>query len=541
MAKVRPLPSPGKARPLQIVNLRDFRGGLASRNGDSLDVRTNELRYCQNIIIQNTGGISSRGGFVKTTTITNGVANFDNQTAWIGETPDGKLAVAYYSSATSASYYAALTSSGSYSQTTYAGSTRYRGVGANARVAFMRGSTTASSISTFIVGDSGGDAVYKDGTAMSKTNPTFQDSFASPSGSYFPVCQWICTHLNYMFAGATYVAAGTVESATRVRWSHPGDPGSWRTNDWIDMPDGTTILGMCSIGDQLVVFTDGAVFAIRGYSAETFSLQKIAERGLDTLSSWNNYCRTNDGKCFWLNADGVYLYDGQQVSRISDPVNELFDSTARKNIMAPMVFVHAPRPMLVIPMQKANGASASPSSSQYMWVWHADTNSWVRWNVPANWTSTGRAFYTEWGGDTNSSSRLFCADGTALLRYDPTAAADNVTGSSAANINANFTTAWVDADQPAIKKSWKRPELVYRGTVAGDFTITSYNDYKASTAVKTITSSNAGNATDYEVDKLTALGPARAVSIKVQAPTATNTYWALEDIALKYRPKSLRN
>ena len=61
------------------------------------------------------------------------------------------------------------------------------------------------------------------------------------------------------------------------------------------------------------------------------------------------------------------------------------------------------------------------------------------------------------------------------------------------------------------------------------------------TADKTLTASNAGSGANFEVDKLAALGPSRAVSVKVAGPTATNVTWDIEDLILKFRPKPLRN
>lgn len=500
-----PLPNPGKSKSLRSVHLRDFRGGVASRNGDSLDIADNELREAINVVLQETGGISSRGAFEYSSTINAGISNVAAK-ANLGDV-----------------YFAADAYFGSLSGGTTNTAGRYLRTGSNCGNDWISFMPSSSALNHFTVDVNNSDVptVYRNfTTAMTGTGPTFQDSFSSPSGSYFPKCLSVCVHQGYMFAGYTYVAAGTLESPRRVRFSHPGDPGSWRTNDYLEF-DGY-VNGLASIGEQLVVFCDTAVYVVRGYSAETFAITKIANNGIPNRRSW---AVTNDNRVFWMNQLGVFTYDGSTVQIISDKIKNLTSIVAP---LGPICFTRAPRPMLIIPFTATN-----------VWVFFADIGAWVKWSFGSIAGSVSMTFVGNVNGYTEDD-QLYLFNQGYVSKYDPRGTQDNVWNNGNVNVATSFTTRWVDADSPEVKKTWKRPEVLYRSNASASLTITSYVDY-VDTTDKTLTLSNAGSGSNYEIDKLQSLGPARSVSLKVAGPTGSNVYWSIEDIILKYRPKPLRN
>lgn len=527
MARVRPLPNPGRSPALKLLNLRDFSGGLVSRDYNEVDATPNMLREATNIVLQEGGSVGRRGGFTKQSTLT------PTGSKWVGHIdPAGALVWVAYSGTTSYMGYSngfSYTTLASFQQT-YAADARHSAVytaGPNAMASYKQ---STGGYHTYIAcgGSTGGNKqtyqAYNTGnTAMNGTSATWQDSYASPATNYFPKCAFVETHLEYMFCAIPYTDAGVLESNVRIRWSHPGSPTSWRSIDYIDLPNCNQITGMISIGDQLVILGTGAVYALNGYSADTFSIRQIHGTG-----PANPYWMTQsaDGMaCYWGDAQGVWRYDGRTKQMISKKIAPLL--TTDYGTRSPFVhFLHYGRPFLAVPVLEG--------SSNYFYVLAEDVGGWVKWS----WTPNAASYLFAWPQATLAT--LFCCDDGKVQSYDINATGDTV-NASLTNIAAAFKTGWIDADQPAVKKSWKRPELMYRASGACSFTLTSYNDYSDAAAVRTITASQAGSGANYEVDRLQSLGPARAVSIRVAAPTAQNVTWSIEDLVLKFRPKPVRN
>jgi len=78
----------------------------------------------------------------------------------------------------------------------------------------------------------------------------------------------------FVFVADTLEPSNNLYDHQRIRWSHPGRGTSWRSADFIDIPDGT-ITAIVPYRDYLAVFTDDAVYGLFGDSTETFSLQPV--------------------------------------------------------------------------------------------------------------------------------------------------------------------------------------------------------------------------------------------------------------------------
>lgn len=124
------------------------------------------------------------------------------------------------------------------------------------------------------------------------------------------------------------------------------------------------------------------------------------------------------------------------------------------------------------------------------------------------------------------------------------------TGRTPRHIDAWYRTFWVDQNQPAQRKRWKRMEAVMRGGNVSLLPVEVFTNYNATAWKKTFvlqtsvpTPSDSWNANpggEYDViDRGSALGLARSVSLRVHGP-ATNEAWAVDALVLKYKPKRIR-
>ncbi len=528
--RIRQLPNPGKAPALRQLNLRDFTSGLlVPATGDKADIRPNAVRQALNVDFDVSGGISRRPAMTSYASKSSHQMSSGNYGGIKYAAGWGYMLSAHntdiiYKTPTATSWTTATT------DTVY-GSQLERG--AQFGSYFYIPHRVVSQVVSAPIRLSSAIA----STVMSMTNPTFQDSFASPSGTYIPNAYQYVAHGGYLWAIRTYDAAGAAEAPLRIRWSHPADGGSWRTNDYIDITDGSLSATAVSFGSHLLIATTKGLWAIYGSSPENFSLIQlvrnksltlIAEGGGKAVFAERKHDETVDGVA------RIMLYDGQSLTDISHQIRGL----EYPKITPLAGAIGGLREQFIwMPVSYTTGGVTSYFVLKYSF----ETGSWTQYQYG---DGSVRPFFI--ATENSTVYKIHCAmdnTGTTTSWWhhaeDFDAVADTLRNTTT-NIAGSFTLPWIDEGQPAVKKTWKRPEILYRASGSSTFTVTSYVDY-VDTADKTMTTSNAGSGSDYEVDKLTSLGPARAVSLKVAGPTSQNVTWSIDNITLKYRPKPLRN
>jgi hypothetical protein len=523
--KIRALPNPGKGAPLRSIDLRDFRGGISiPPSGDSLDILGNTVRDALNVDFDRGGGVVRRPAAIYTGLATGANLNYIGWSASLGK---------LYTFSPFPSHTLSHASPGGSWTGVATGVSRHPGnfngvADAQAAAEFNDAvwfTTTSTSYVPFKW--SGGSTL----TSLSATNPTFQDSFSSPSGFYMPYAKSLCQHRGYMFAGATYTAAGAQEgSGTRIRWSHPNDPGSWRTNDYIDVP-GRLACGLVSFDDHLLITTSSGAWRLSGYSAETFVLsQLIPNKSMFLIANGEGVAVYSSGSA---GSAELWLYDGQKFTDISVDIRGLTASlypSASFSLRGAVGGLRDPYVWLPFSNGANKGYLAKYNLVSGAWSFHRyGTADFISVATPGQTQRIHGVTVSNVGSNLLSLHHM----------EDFSAVADNW-DTNTLNINSYFTTPWIHGGQPIQKKSWKRPELIYRASGAASFNLTTYVDY-VDTAVKSMTATQAGSGSNYEVDRLQSVGPGRAISIKVTGPTATNVTWSIESLTLKYRPKPLRN
>ena len=107
-------------------------------------------------------------------------------------------------------------------------------------------------------------------------------------------------------------------------WSDPNDPLALNETSLSAVDEGQEITGLKSHNDVLYVFTKRSTYGfIGGIDPSTSRLWKINDIGCTAP-----HTITTAGKhIYWANHNGIWVSDGQQTLRLSDPIGALFSDT----------------------------------------------------------------------------------------------------------------------------------------------------------------------------------------------------------------------
>ena len=133
---------------------------------------------------------------------------------------------------------------------------------------------------------------------------------------------------NYMFYANCKISAAWKYS--RFYWSNLKDPTTWTSTDWIDVSpgDGTRITGIAPLGDRLVVFKENTIHNV--FFTGDSDIPFIVNQSQSDVGAIGGYSieRIDNGLLFW-SGDGIYYYDGNNSTKISDKINTTLGTLAR--------------------------------------------------------------------------------------------------------------------------------------------------------------------------------------------------------------------
>ena len=397
----------------------------------------------------------------------------------------------------------------------------------------------------------------------------FNDTITPTSGN-IPRANHMAVHSGYLWV------AGTWESGTyypnRVRWSwantFDNSVENWRTDDYIDIDDGKDsdyITAIIPYGDQLIVFKRDSVYAVYGYSGESFSVVNVS----NTVGavSHQGAIATPAGLFFFDHQTGLNVYNGSSVSWMFEQIwpamrDGSIPSSAIDNVDLGWVEnrLWVSVPWFDLPsVPRAYTFVLDPRLKQ--------GGSWTKYSLQAGPYSRGHR-NENYLGYIHNTNRVYRLDvqGQYYDYFNDTA--------GPTVIDAYYRTKWVDLGEPAIKKRWRRTEAVMQVDQSYDLPVVSYSNYDPSIAVKNFVFRSSPNqtsvsasiwddpnsewddslwATDGDnyafVDRGANLGVARSVSLKVggkvlstkvpglpQAPV----FWGVDALVLKFVPRRVR-
>ena len=378
------------------------------------------------------------------------------------------------------------------------------------------------------------------------------------SAGQFPKAQYVAQWNNHVWVGNTYEGANTKQ---RLRWSNLNDAEKWTAADYVDVDKGEAgdyITGLVSAGDRLVVFKSNSIYAIYGFDSDSFQLVNITKTvGSVPLSS---PVATPYGVFFWHDRSGVHVLGQNGTAYVFDKLRPAIDD-GRITFTIPPELAWANEKLYV-----SVDWTESGSTTRRVFVYDpslGETGAWVMSDIDAAPLYAYQPPNTEHllvGGCVTNTGHVIHIDDDDSRVFDKYAASE-------ANIASHFTTPWMATKNPIVVKRWGKPQLVTLAKATMQMTVEIYKDYDFADYAKTFQvdisgrsstslwgtatwddgdgagngiwgSENESRITD--IKRLPTLGTARAISMKIIGPTATNSEWQVNAIGFTYTPRRMR-
>lgn len=474
------------ARRVQLAQFRDFTGGINYRD-DEFEVAENETSDCLNVQIMPRGGFQRR----KMITCLNS-SDFSSQAARnIWPFYGNGVTQILVQDGNDAKY-----STGSGTFTAINPDALTVAAGSRMRAASMARVSSASSERCYIQRNAEQVAWKWDGTTaavLADAHGAYNDTISAPAGGKMPKAKYIVTHAGFMFHANT-VEAGTAKTS-RVRFSHPGEPEDYRTNDYFDVgaDDGDSVTGLCSLHNQLFIFKNRSVWMLSGYDSNTFQLTKVTDSA--GAVSQEAICR---------NENDVFFYDAARgVFRLTPSPRgvAIADTTWMWDKILPIITDHTIPPAysakVCIAWIDARLWVAVPwltsTVPKRMFVWDPSCGregAWYPYEFGAPSATLEIGPMLEWRPPSVQPLLLMtgndCKD-VFQLEVSLTATTDDVAHGSTGAPQSYFRTAWFNLGLPGVKKRFRKSSFTLDADDSYSLGIQYFSDYNELVA-KTATS-----------------------------------------------------
>ena len=567
---------------MRAFAIEDFAGGLNLR-ADVFHLASNESPDLLNVDIDPRGGVFQRRGLQRWGTgnvagvLPQDWGGSDKLFFWESDTPQVLLAgndTVYYSG------------DGTFTDTTISTSSSMFGAG-------FAGWSDGSDDVVYVACGCSANAHKWDGAAKTSLTASgtgnWQDDLLSPTTGYMPSSHHVAFHIDRNWVA--YTGEDGVSYPDRVRFSHPLFPESWREDDYIDVVGGGRgITALVSFNGHIVVFKEHAIYAIYGYSDETFQVVTVTEDigcvGPNAIAATENELFFFDGQ------NGLFSYNGRTVDYMFDSLRPLFDvnefndaalSSVRVSAVGRKVYVSLPTGVatstetygMIGVNYRDTGILYAGGGLTYDALgvtyddsdvkWDGDTQSvdvtstyvwdstlgkdgaWTKYQIADGFGLGSGTFFVD---SNNNSKELFVHPTKPQVFYfDRTLYADNVLGYSSP-FASFYVTSWLDAGSAHTKKFWRRPEFVLnREYSAYDLNVAVFRDWDSLTlkrqfAVPAEGFTGTGSPSQWvqsfgsEVSRGNSLGLGHAVQLKISGPESAT--WGVNGVTFKYNPRGYK-
>ena len=568
---------------MQSFAVEDFTGGLNLR-ADVFNLARNESPDLLNVDIDPRGGVFQRRG---TLAYNSSAVGGLTPASWSAQrlfswnrstgTPQVLLAAAnkvYYSN------------SGSFTDTTIVSSTSDFGA------QFASWTDGAADKVYVACGCSSGSHSWNGTTKTSLTasgTGAWQNDLLSPTTGYMPSARHVVAHNEMLWVAWTSEDAQMYPD--RVRFSHPLFPESWRENDFIDIVQGGRgITAIVPYGGHLVIFKEHAVFALYGYSAETFQVVDITrELGAPTPQA---VTVNESGVYFFDGVNGLFRYNGRTVEYMFDNLKPLLDlneyNTAaltqiRLSAVGTKVYLSLPAGESTSPeTYTMTGVSYRDSGTLYIgsgttyeaagftyddtdlkfdgqvrsvlpavtYVWDATVGKRGAWSRYKLADGFGLGHGIQFVDNDNNLRELFVHPAKPFVVFFDANAYTDQLDSQSASFQSFYTTSWQDAGRADARKFWRRPSFVLNRTLDGyELDVSVFRDWdgldvdRQFELVSEAYSGGGSGATwvagyGSDISKGNALGLGRSVQLRVAG--RGGYYWGLNGVTFQYNPRGVK-
>ena len=547
---------------MQSFAIEDFTGGLNLR-ADVFNLARNESPNLLNVDIDPRGGVFQRRGTSKFNAsavggLTPTLWDAQRLYAWQRSTGAPQLLLA----ASNKVFYA---TTGDFTDTTIVSSTSDFG-------AQFASWTDGASDKVYVgCGCSSGSHSW-DGTAKTALTASgagqWQDDLLNPNGTHMPSARHVIAHNEMLWVAWT--GENSQMYPDRLRFSHPLFPESWRENDFIDIVEGGRgITAVVAFGGHLVIFKERAVFALYGYSAETFQVVEITrELGAPTPQA---VAVNETGVYFFDQVNGLFRYNGRTVDYMFENLKPLIDLSeySKENYTQVRVSAVTTKVYLSVPSGAIDGNVAYDSVSypydtaevKYdgqiravaptaTFVWDATVGKRGAWTRYALADGFGFGHGTQFIDTNNKFYELFVHPEYPFVVFLNDLVGTDESNSVPSSFDSFYTTSWLDAGRGDARKFWRRPSFVLNRDAASYLLdVDVFHDWDGldversfevqSTAFDGVVSQSSWNfAYGSDFAKGNALGLARAVQLRVSGKGGH--IWGLNGVTFYYNPRGVK-
>ncbi len=560
-------------QPYRYDEKSDFKGGLNLR-ADQFNIAENESPALLNVDVDPRGGVRRRDAVTKV----NSTALDDDIVSLISHYEEGQNQVlAAVATATETKLLWNDDVTGDFDGTVSYGGTDVqfdttqppRGVTFNGYTYIVNGKfLTSTGHTTYsVVRWSGADG----STALATPD-------IDGSDGHFPNARYTTTWAEYIWVAYT-LESGTTHK-NRVRWSKVNDAENWTAADYIDIDigeDGDHITAIIPDADRLLVFKENSIYAIYGFSSDSFEVRNITRTA--GCRDGSQPVAATAGIFFWYAEEGIYLlsYDALAwaFERIKPAMTYDVGQPALTLGTAPSLMWFDERLWVSVDYQSDDNVSGSNQNNRRnVFVWDpslTETGAWMRHDINARSLLAYRPTGDTHLGIAATSVITDVAEFNRISKLDQNADVDDYGAGSADEIVSYYQTGWFIGNRPTFPKRWGKTRTVLLADNNLRIYMYIYKDYDLSGWVspsyyKDITGMDspatwdtdpsgsgdgvwdtsewqaAGTSDRYLFARWPTVGTAQAISLrfKVSPSVSKRGKWGVTSIIGMYRTRRLR-
>lgn len=400
----------------------------------------------------------------------------------------------------------------------------------------------------------------------------WQEDLTSPTGVHAPKAEHVANHAERLWVAGTTEGSSTYPN--RVRFSHPLFPESWRSSDYIDIvAGGSKITGIVPFGGHLIVFKKNSMWAIYGYSEDTFQVVELSNR-IGAISP-RAIAVGDRNVYFFSNPDGLFAYNGSGIADLFVNLRPLSVGSEINEAAANAITVGWANRRIYLSLPSGNDTSdvsvydASTltydfSTRKYdgqirttrptiSFVYDEDVGkgAWTAYSSADGYGLVTPIDFSDINGVTSHLAVHPYQPYVLTIDIRENGTRDNILGTDV-SFDSYYLTSWQDAKNVSSKKFWRRPEFVLRQEVNGtSLGVEVYHDWNQKSSVKSFTVSQ--EPIDISIEswqswldpdwgashlKADSLGLSRAVQLKISGNGSDA--WGLYSLTYKYNPRKVR-
>lgn len=398
------------------------------------------------------------------------------------------------------------------------------------------------------------------------------------SDGHFPNARYTTTWAEYIWVAYT-LEEGTTHK-NRVRWSKVNDAENWTAADYIDIDigeDGDHITAIIPDADRLLVFKENSIYAIYGFSSDSFEVRNITRTA--GCRDGSQPVAATAGIFFWYAEEGIYLlsYDALAwaFERIKPAMTYDVGQPALTLGTAPSLMWFDERLWVSVDYQSDDNVSGSNQNNRRnVFVWDpslTETGAWMRHDINARSLLAYRPTGDTHLGIAATSVITDVAEFNRISKLDQNADVDDYGAGSADEIVSYYQTGWFIGNRPTFPKRWGKTRTVLLADNNLRIYMYIYKDYDLSGWVspayyKDITGMDspatwdtdpsgsgdgvwdtsewqaAGTSDRYLFARWPTVGTAQAISLrfKVSPSVSKRGKWGVTSIIGMYRTRRLR-